>query len=108
LGLECPILLDDLFNFWLSKLVEPGLSQGVHCRETLNWVEHEQAFEALDGLWGHLAHVAALERLWGRLGGELEADETWVLIEKLLLVRGELAEDLLNAEKLVDLGLAWE
>lgn len=81
LGLSNTILLDELFDFRLAELIKPGFCKRLDSCESLLRVEHEHALEALDGLRCHFAHVTAFERLWLRLGGELQADKTRVLIE---------------------------
>ena len=91
-----------MFDFWLAHLIKPGLSKRVNRSETILRVQSEHALKALDGFRSHLAHISALKRLWLGLGGELQADEARVLVEKLLLVWCQLAKDLLNAEKLVN------
>ena len=62
---------------------------------TITELETPSVSELLSSIGGSIG-------LWLGLGGELQADEARVLVEKLLLVWCQLAKDLLNAEKLVN------
>ena len=102
LSLALPILLDELLDLWLAKVVEPRLCKSFNCRESLLGVEREHSLAALQGFRSHFAHVPTLQSLRLRLRWELEADEARILIEKLLLVGCQFAQNFLDAEKLIN------
>ena len=84
------------------------MSEGLLTCESLSWVHLEKPNHQLEGLLGQTGHVALLESL--RLGdlGELKADETRVLVERLHLLLGEWTQYFLDEIELVHLRIAGE
>ena len=78
------------------------MSESLFASESLSRVHLKKSDHKLESFLGETGHVSFLKSLWFRYFGELEANEAWILIEKLLLVWGQLAEDFLNAEKLIN------
>ena len=97
-----------LVDFRLSYLIEPWLSQAVHCRQPLCRIKLQCSFQHLESFWWHFAKVSPFEGFWLSDIRELQANEPWVFIEEFLLLRYEGSENFLNAEKLVYLRFAWE
>lgn len=62
----------------------------------------------MERLGGHLVEVASLEGLWLGNVGKLETDKARILIEQLLLLGSQFAQNFLDAKQLVDFGLARE
>ena len=102
LSLALSILLDELLDLRLAEVVKPRLCESFNCGQSLLRIEREHTLAALQGFRSHFAHVPTLQSLRLGLRWELKTDEARILIEKLLLMGCEFAQDLLDAEQLVN------
>ena len=82
------------------------MREAIDGRQPLINFHREHSVHQIERLCTHLARILLLERLLFAQLGELETDEARIRIKTLLQRARQLSHDFLNAEELIDLGLA--